>query len=296
MHCDGWASAPQLTAFKQSWVVPCCKRELLHETCSCRTIIWSLYQKYKFRGLDFFSPEALTKALIQSTGAENLTHRKITFLIKRAWLFRQQWCSQSDMVRCQWPGHSTNVCATSNGRLLINSACVSSKVFFWSSTWSYYQFSFESTGEWDHSASVSWPGITRSWKSCEKTGRGASSTRHRITEKRKRDLLALFLFAGSLHWWQVFRCPLRSLPTFRMWDSTERDLMPITAQSTLTSGLRVECCQQKGKGPVGGIAVMGTGYPIFLKRVCFTNDSENSGSNRKHLMLLRKKTVPLYWC
>ena len=101
------------------------------------------------------------------------------------------------MVRCQWPRHNINVSATSNGRLLVNSACISSKVFFWSSTWFYYQLSFESTAEWDHSAFVSWPRITRSWKSCEKTWWGANSTAHRMAEKRKKRL-AGFIFVCQI--------------------------------------------------------------------------------------------------
>ena len=112
-------------------------------------------------------------------------------------------------------------------------------------------------------------------------------------EKKKR--LAGFIFVCQIPTLVTnFQVPFEVSSNLQNVDSTERDLMPATTQSTLISRLRVECCQQKGKVPVGGIVVIRTGYSIFLKRVCFNNDSENSRSDRKHLMLLRKKTVPLY--
>lgn len=108
---------------------------------------------------------------------------------------------QSDPVRCKWPGHSINMCVTPCAGLLIDPAWFFSDVLSWSCTWFHYQFSFESIGEWDDSAFVSWPGITWFWKSCEKTWRGTNSTTRRMAEKRAvaqrvKDPVLLLAVAG----------------------------------------------------------------------------------------------------
>ena len=88
------------------------------------------------------------------------------------------WSDASDL-------DMTWACTTSCARLLTDPAWFFSIAFSSSFTWCYYQFSFKFSKERDYSGFVSWPRIAWSWKSCEKAWRGANSTPHWVTEKRR---------------------------------------------------------------------------------------------------------------
>ena len=68
--------------------------------------------------------------------------------------------SSAIRLRWKWPWRSMNVPLHMWGSLETQLDSSPMSVFSWSGTWFYYQFSFESIGEWDDSAILSWPGIT----------------------------------------------------------------------------------------------------------------------------------------
>ena len=217
-HLDGWVSTPLLGALKQSWVVPCDKRELLHETYSGRTIIWSLYQKYKFRGLDFFFPKGLTKLLSQSTGAENLLHMEKTHLPDKTYS-----AVQTAVMSSEWYGKMP-VTQTQHKRvchLKWEAPCKLSLHLLQGLLLEFYlillpviirihcgvrPFCFCVLATHHPILKVLWEDMVRSKFNRTQDGR----------EKKKKTCWLYFCLPNpvSLHWWQVLWCTLRSPPTF----------------------------------------------------------------------------------